>query len=123
MRAVALPIVAAVAVAVAGVALRSGAPAPPARAAAAGAVRAGHVRIAIRNYAFAPPAVTVRVGARVTWTNDDATAHTATADHGAFDTGTVGPHGSHTVDLSRPGVYTYHCVFHAFMTATVRVVR
>ena len=58
----------------------------------------------------------------MTWTNHDATAHTATADGGAFDTGTISPKHSKTVDLSKPGTYAYHCVFHAFMTATIRVV-
>lgn len=123
MRALALPLVAAVAVLVAGLALRSPAPKAPKPSASSAAVRSGHVHVAISNYAFATPSLTVHAGTRVTWTNDDNTAHTATADAGAFDTGTIAPHASKTIDLSRPGTYTYHCVFHAFMTATVKVVR
>jgi plastocyanin len=85
--------------------------------------QARHVSVAIRNYDFAPKSLTVRVDTRVTWTNDDATAHTATADHGGFDTGTVAPRASRTVDFKHPGAFTYHCAFHAFMTATVTVKR
>jgi len=65
----------------------------------------------------------VRAGTRVTWTNHDATAHTATADQGALDTGTIQPNASPTIDFTRPGTYTYHCAFHAFMTATITVKR
>jgi plastocyanin len=78
--------------------------------------------IAIRAFAYSPAAVTVKAGTRVTWTNHDATAHTATADQGAFDTGTINPGKSHTIDLKRSGTYPYHCSFHAFMTATIKVV-
>ena len=57
----------------------------------------------------------------MTWTNHDNTAHTATANGGSFDTGTLKPNASKTIDLKRPGTYGYHCAFHAFMTATVTV--
>jgi plastocyanin len=81
------------------------------------------VTVAITNYAFTPAHLTVKAGTKVTWTNHDATAHTATADHGGFGTGTIDPHHSATVRLAKPGTYPYHCIFHAFMTGTVTVVR
>jgi plastocyanin len=84
---------------------------------------ASRVSILINNYAFEPQTLTVRAGARVTWTNHDATAHTATAKRGSFDTGTINPGRSKTIDLTRPGTYTYYCAFHAFMTATISVAR
>ena len=65
----------------------------------------------------------VTAGTRVTWTNHDATAHTATANGGGFDTGTVAPKASRTIDFKHPGTFTYHCAFHAFMTATITVKR
>ena len=46
----------------------------------------------ISGFKFAPTSVTVQPGAKVTVTNNDSTAHTATADDGnSFDTGTAGP--------------------------------
>jgi plastocyanin len=78
--------------------------------------------VTIKNYAFMPKSITVRTGVRVTWTNHDATAHTATADQGSFDTGTINPGQSKTIDFKKAGTYTYHCAFHAFMTATIKVV-
>jgi plastocyanin len=85
-------------------------------------VAASHVRVRIDNYAFVPPTLTVKVGTRVTWTNRDSTAHTATADGGSFDTGTLGKGRSMTIQFNKPGTFSYHCAFHAFMTATIKVV-
>lgn len=84
-------------------------------------VTSGHTAVQISNYAFIPARITVKAGTRITWTNHDKTAHTATANNHSFDTGTIAPKASKTVDFKRPGVYRYHCVFHAFMTATVVV--
>jgi plastocyanin len=89
--------------------------------AAAPAIRSGAVAVAIGNYDFLPKRHTVTVRTRVTWTNNDATPHTATADGSGFDTGTIQPKASRTIDFTRPGIYTYHCAFHAFMTATITV--
>ena len=79
--------------------------------------------IAISGYTFAPATVTVKSGARVTFANRDSTAHTATAQGQAFDTGTLKQGHSASVVLSQPGTYTYYCDFHAFMRATLIVVR
>jgi plastocyanin len=122
-RSLLLPGATAIVVAVLALTLRTQAATAPPASTGATVSQARHVRVAIRNYDFAAKSVTVRVGTRVTWTNDDATAHTATADHGGFDTGTVAPKASRTVDFKHPGTFTYHCVFHAFMTATVTVKR
>lgn len=97
--------------------------ASPGKATAALTSTASHITVSISNYAFGPQALTVRDGTKITWTNHDATAHTATSDGGTFDTGTVNQGQSKTVDFKRLGTYTYHCAFHAFMTATVKVVR
>jgi plastocyanin len=89
----------------------------------AATMTSGTPAVTIVNYAFAPQTLTVKVGAHVTWTNRDPTAHTATMDHGSLDTGTIRPGQSKTIDFTHPGTYTYHCAFHAFMTGTVRVIR
>ncbi len=80
------------------------------------------VKLAIKNFAFKPPTITVAAGTKVTFTNEDKTAHTATSTaNGAFDTGTINPGHSATVVLKKPGTYTYFCQFHAFMRGTVIV--
>lgn len=123
LRSLLFPTVAAVIVAVVALAIRTQPNTQSSRASAGASatVRTGHVTVKISNYAYLPKAVTVKLGTRVSWTNHDATAHTATADTSGFDTGTVNPHATKTVDFKHPGTFTYHCAFHAFMTATITV--
>jgi plastocyanin len=76
----------------------------------------------IAGNAFAPQSITVHVGDRVRWTNSDARSHTATADNGSFNTGTV--HNGETsapVTFSTVGTVTYHCSIHPDMHGTVVV--
>ncbi len=121
LRSLLLPAVAAIVVAVVGLLARHQAPRHVSKAPVSTAVQAGHVTVAISNYAFVPETLAVKTGTRVSFTNHDATAHTATADHSGFDTGTVNPRATRTVDFTHPGTFTYHCAFHAFMTATITV--
>jgi plastocyanin len=87
---------------------------------------AGRASVAYRNIAIAPPAITVKVGTKVKWTNFDATEHNVAVTSGprkvtspAFNKG-----GTYTATFDRPGVYHYLCTFHpATMTGTITVVR
>jgi plastocyanin len=83
--------------------------------------RSGHVRVLIGNYAFTPATMVVSAGTKVTFTNHDQTAHTATSAKPGFDSGTIAPGKSRTVTLSRPGRYAYVCQFHPFMHGVVIV--
>jgi plastocyanin len=75
----------------------------------------------IAGFAFSPGSITVAVGDTVTWTNADAQTHTATADDGSFDTGTIAGSTSKTVTFSTAGTFAYHCKIHRSMTATIVV--
>jgi plastocyanin len=77
--------------------------------------------VAISGFAFSPPSLTINVGDRVTWTNSDAVAHTATATGGAFDTGDIGQGQSASVRFTKAGTYAYVCTPHPSMTGTIRV--
>ncbi len=78
--------------------------------------------IAIKNFSFTPAKLTVTPGTKITFSNGDSTEHTATADgSGGFDTGTLAHGRSDPVVFSKPGVYSYHCAFHAFMTGSITV--
>ena len=78
--------------------------------------------VKISNFKFAPASVTVKAGARVTVTNQDSAAHTATADDGhSFDTGSLAQRASQTISVSKPGSYPYHCSIHPFMHGTLVV--
>ena len=98
------------------------APATPAAAMAeGGAGGASTDRVAIADFAFDPETVTVGAGTKLTWTNEDEAPHTATADVGSFDTGTLKRDDTGAVALDQPGTYTYYCRFHPFMKGTVEV--
>jgi plastocyanin len=85
------------------------------------AAAAASTAVDIAGFAFAPQTVTVNVGDTVTWSNSDARSHTATADDGSFDTGTISNGASKSVTFSTAGTFAYHCSIHPQMTATVIV--
>lgn len=112
------PLLVAIVVAIAAVALRTGTPSGgPAKI-----VASGPAAVAIKNYLFAPAKLTVKGGTKITFTNGDGTPHTATADAGGgFDTGSIDTNRSNAIVFSKPGTFAYHCAFHAFMTGTITV--
>ena len=77
--------------------------------------------VSISNFAYHPGTVTVNPGTKLTFTNHDSTAHTATVTGGGFDTGTVNPGKAATVTVTKPGTYQFTCQFHPFMHGTIVV--
>lgn len=77
--------------------------------------------VQIANYAFAPEELTITVGDTVTWTNEDAVMHTATALDGAFDSGMLDTGESFSWTFSQPGTYDYLCTPHPMMTGRIIV--
>jgi plastocyanin len=79
-------------------------------------------KVEIVEFTYEPDPVVVQAGGKVIWQNQDTAPHTATADDGSFDTGTIeqGKIGSAT--FKDPGTYTYFCEIHPTMHGTVEVV-
>lgn len=77
--------------------------------------------VTIQNMAFSPVTLTVKVGDKVTWTNQDSVGHSATADDNSFDTGVFSQGQSKSITFSKAGTYTYHCSAHPNMQATIIV--
>jgi plastocyanin len=79
-------------------------------------------KVEIVDFAYDPDPVTIEEGGKVIWQNEDSAPHTATADDGSFDTGTLeeGKLGSAT--FKEAGTYSYVCSIHPDMTGTVEVV-
>ena len=79
--------------------------------------------VTIQGFAFSPKTITVKKGAKIVFTNDDSPPHTVTADAGAFDSGTIQPGSSYTLDTSSlaAGTYAFHCKIHPMMKATLTV--
>jgi plastocyanin len=79
--------------------------------------------VVIKNFSFKPAKITIKRGTKVIWINKDSTAHTATANNGAFDSGLLrkGQRYSHT--FKSAGKKRYHCVPHPHMMGSVTVKR
>jgi plastocyanin len=78
--------------------------------------------VAIDNFAFVPPNLSVASGTTVTWTNDDNINHTVTSDDGTtFDSGAFAQGKTFQFTAGQPGTYTYSCKIHPFMKATLTV--
>jgi plastocyanin len=82
----------------------------------------GGVAIKMQNIAFDPKAVTVKVGQKITWTNDDSTDHNVTADSGAdFKSDDFGNGGTFSFTPEKAGTVKYECTIHPGMTGTLTV--
>ncbi|UWE11194.1 cupredoxin domain-containing protein [Actinacidiphila bryophytorum] len=79
--------------------------------------------VAIKGFAFSPASLTVKVGTKVTWTNEDSDAHTVTSDGsgGPLNSKAMNTGDTFSYTFTKPGTYKYLCTIHPFMTATVTV--
>lgn len=77
--------------------------------------------VSIQNFAFSPGTIQIAAGTTVTWTNNDQTAHTVTADDGSFDSGAIAPGGTFSMTFNNPATIAYHCKIHPNMTASIVV--
>lgn len=78
--------------------------------------------ISIKNFAFSPAKTTVKLGTKVTWTNNDTAPHTVTIDSGDGPKSENLENGeSFSYTFEKVGNFAYHCSIHPSMTATVTV--
>ncbi len=93
-----------------------------------GAAQAGPAvavdKVPIKDFLYKPEAISVRVGTKVTFTNEDSATHTATSGEppgadGVFDTGNLTKGESKSVTIAKAGTFAYYCELHPFMKGTV----
>jgi len=75
----------------------------------------------IKDFKFLPPTIKVKAGTKLNFVNEDRAGHTATADDGSFDTGSLDGGKEKAVTLEKPGKFPYICDFHPYMKGTVEV--
>jgi plastocyanin len=67
---------------------------------------------------YSPNPGAVKVGQTVAWRNADSLPHTATADAGGFNTGTIAAGAtSSPITMTTAGSFPYHCTIHGFAMA------
>ncbi|HEX5525623.1 MAG TPA: plastocyanin/azurin family copper-binding protein [Solirubrobacterales bacterium] len=89
-------------------------------ASGATATASGAKQVDIDHFAFHPPTLTVKQGARVAFVNSSRVAHTATRA-GSFNTGHIKPGTSVVVRFEHKGTFSYHCEIHPFMKGKIVV--
>lgn len=77
--------------------------------------------VIIQSNSFNPGTLTVKVGTKVTWTNNDSYTHNVTSDDRTFTGGNIDSGQSISFTFTKAGTYNYHCAIHTFMTAKVVV--
>lgn len=77
--------------------------------------------VSIQDFAYSAATLNITKGTTVTWTNNDAAAHTVTADDGSFDSGNIASGATYTHIFSEAGTIAYHCTYHPGMKASVVV--
>ena len=70
---------------------------------------------------YAPRAMNAMPGSIISWTNEDMTPHTVTADNNLFDAGPISPGDTFENVFDSAGEFCYHCAIHPFMTGVVMV--
>ncbi|MGZ4279920.1 MAG: cupredoxin domain-containing protein [Solirubrobacteraceae bacterium] len=91
-------------------------------ASTAAASSSGGVAIKMQNIAFDPKSVTVKVGQKVTWTNDDSVDHNVTSQSGeSIKSDNFGKGGTFSFTPTKAGTINYVCTIHPGMTATLTV--
>ena len=78
-------------------------------------------RIEIKDFEFEPAELTVPVGTRVTWTNEDVDSHTVVSGSGLFRSGGLDTGDSFSYTFDKPGTYRVTCSVHPKMVGTVIV--
>ena len=79
--------------------------------------------VSIKDMAFSPANISVKVGDTVTWTNHDSIAHTVTETDGQTGpkSDSIEPGKSFVYTFDKAGTYKYNCSVHPSMTGTVTV--
>lgn len=100
------------------------APAAAATTPATGAGASGTVAIGMKNIAFNPKSVTVKVGQKIVWTNEEAIDHNVVADSGAdFQSSNFGKGKTFEYTPTKAGTIQYECTIHPGMVGTITVTK
>ena len=77
--------------------------------------------VAIDNFSFNPPTVTVPAGTTISWVKHDDVPHTVTANDHSFSSKGLDTDVRFSRVFTAPGTYAYFCAVHPHMTGQVIV--
>jgi plastocyanin len=93
----------------------------PSNVRAADQPAAASTEVKIDNFSFGPQAITVPIGATVTWTNRDDIPHTVVSTDGTFKSKVRDTDEKFSYTFTKAGTYPYFCSVHPKMTGKVVV--
>src|SRR3990167_9426744 len=67
--------------------------------------------ISIKNFAFNPATINIKIGTTLTWTNEDSAPHTVTSEEN-FDSGTLTSGETFVFTFNDKGTFDYICTIH-----------
>ena len=88
---------------------------------ALGAETDSSAHVVIKDFMFAPVALTVKSGSVVSWTNQDNEPHTVASDAGVFRSSALDTNESFSFKFDKPGTYRFLCSIHPYMVGTITV--
>ena len=77
--------------------------------------------VVIKDMAFSPADLTIKVGDTVTWVNQDSARHSAWDLNDAFDTGLLSQGQSAALTFNSAGTFSYRCRPHGNMRGTITI--
>jgi plastocyanin len=81
----------------------------------------GETQLTIDNFTFKPDAVTVPVGTRIVWVNDDDIPHSIVETTGKFHSPALDTEDKFSFTFDKVGSYEYFCGLHPHMKGKVVV--
>jgi plastocyanin len=81
----------------------------------------GETQLTIDNFTFKPDAVTVPVGTRIVWVNDDDIPHSIVETTGKFHSPALDTEDKFSFIFDKAGSYEYFCGLHPHMKGKVVV--
>lgn len=78
-------------------------------------------KIDLKGFAFTPKDATVKVGQKITWTNQDDAEHNVVADDGSFKSEDLEKGDTFEYTPDKAGTFSYVCTYHSQMKATLTV--
>ncbi|HEY7036359.1 MAG TPA: ScyD/ScyE family protein [Thermomicrobiales bacterium] len=97
---------------------------PTAESGGATATASDQVAVAIYDFGFDPPTLTIKAGTTVTWTNTGEVEHTSVSfDKGekTWDSDIMEPGDTYSYTFDKPGTFDYECGLHPNMKAVIKV--
>lgn len=75
----------------------------------------------IQSFSFSPAILTVKQGTKVTWINNDSSAHQVTSDSSSFSSQQIPSGSKYEFTFDTKGNFSYHCSIHPYMKGEVVV--